>query len=279
MQLRAGIPLITEVDALTRDELFRQHVEYNRAFLERHGPALKGYGSHWGEDPLRLWSRRWEYPFVAQRLIEFARAQHSPVRILDAGSGVTYFDYMVCDALPETSVVCADSDPSYNRMFGAINRNVPDSRVSFVQAMLQSLPMESHSVDAICCISVLEHTNRYDDILDEFSRVLRPDGLLVLTFDLSLDGRFELSKPDATALLTSIQRRFAPLGGIDLLKELDRMDQKEAILSTDHVKRTQPELLPWKYPLLKGLHDLVKGKGWTGGFRSKGVYCMEAVKK
>ena len=98
MQLRAGIPLISEVDALVKDELFRQHTEYNRNFLQRHGPAMKGYGSHWGEDPLRLWSRRWEYPFVGQRLIDFGKAQHAPIRILDAGSGVTYFDYMVCDA-------------------------------------------------------------------------------------------------------------------------------------------------------------------------------------
>lgn len=279
MQLRAGIPLISEVDALTKDDLFRQHSDYNRSFLQRHGPALKGYGSHWGEDPLRLWSRRWEYPFVGQRLIEFGKAQNGPIRILDAGSGVTYFDSMVCDALPGSSVVCADSDASYDRMFAAINANTPNPRVSFVQAMLQSLPMESHSVDAICCISVLEHTNRYDDILDEFSRVLRPDGLLVLTFDLSLDGKFELSKSDAAALLKSIQRHFEPLGGIDLIGELDRMDKKNEVLSTDHVKRTQPELLPWRFPLLKGLQDLVKGHGWTGGFRSKSVYCIEAVKR
>jgi SAM-dependent methyltransferase len=278
MHLRAGIPLIAEVDALMNDELFRQHSEYNRSFLQRHGPALRGYGSHWGQDPLRLWSRRWEYPFAGQRLSEFARAQQQPVRILDAGSGVTYFDYMLCESLPGTSIICADSDCSYDRMFTAINRQVPGSRVSFVQAMLQSLPMESHSVDAICCISVLEHTDRYEEILDEFSRVLRPDGLFVLTFDLSLDGRFELSRSDAMSLLDSIQRRFAPRD-LEPARELERMDQPQAILSTDHVKRTQPQLLPWRYPLLKGLHDLVKGRGWTGGFRSKSVYCMEAVKK
>jgi hypothetical protein len=108
--------------------------------------------------------------------------------------------------------------------------------------------------------------------------VLRPDGLFVLTFDLSLDGRFELSRSDAMSLLDSIQRRFAPRD-LEPARELERMDQPQAILSTDHVKRTQPQLLPWRYPLLKGLHDLVKGRGWTGGFRSKSVYCMEAVKK
>ena len=49
---------------------------------------MSQYGKLWAKDTFRLWSRRWEYPFVAQRLIEFAEKQgDGPVRILDAGSG------------------------------------------------------------------------------------------------------------------------------------------------------------------------------------------------
>ena len=51
------------------------------------------------------------------------------------------------------------------------------------------------------------------------------------------------------------------------------------ILTTDHIRETQPDLLPWKSPLLKAAHDLVKGHGWTGGFRSKSVYCLSATAK
>ena len=279
MPLRAGIPLISDVDALLQDDLFRQHSEYNSRFLAKHGPALRGYGRHWGENPLGLWSRRWEYPFVGQRMVDFGRQQTGAIKILDAGSGVTYFDYLLCDELPSAQVVCCDYDTSYTPMFAAINQNTPNSRVSFMQASLQSLPLEAGSIDAICCISVLEHTNRYGEILDEFIRVLRPGGVLVLTFDLSLDGRFDVPRPQAQALLEAIEARFAIEPGLNAVGELARMDQKDVILSTDYVKRTNPELLPWRYPLLKGLYDLIKGKGWSGGFHSKSVYCLEARRR
>jgi hypothetical protein len=55
--------------------------------------------------------------------------------------------------------------------------------------------------------------------------------------------------------------------------------QKSGILTTDHIRETAPDLLPWKYPMLKAAHDLMTGHGWTGGFRSKSVYCLSARAK
>jgi SAM-dependent methyltransferase len=179
-------------------------------------------------------------------------------------------------------------------MFDAINRTVGGSagsgaaRVKFALAMLQKLPLGDGSLDAICCISVLEHTSNYGEIVREFARCLRGGGLLVLTFDLSLDGKFELDKPTAAKLLHAVAEYFSPRGvpadqGMALWEaELNRMDdpaQRDLILSTDHVRRTRPELLPWRYPMAKAVHDLIKGHGWTGGFRSKSVFCLEAVRK
>jgi len=65
----------------------------------------------------------------------------------------------------------------------------------------------------------------------------------------------------------------------DAVDELKRMDQKQAILSTDAIKATKPELLPWRYPMLKGVQDLMQGHGWTGGFRSKSVFCLSGIRK
>jgi SAM-dependent methyltransferase len=280
MHLRPGIPLLSDVEQLTRTDLYRQHTDANRAFLEKHGPALAGYGRHWGQDPFRLWSRRWEYPWVAERLLGFGRQQPGPVSILDAGSGVTYFDYFVCEQLPAARVVCVDYDESYPAMFEAINRNTPHDRVSFQQAALQSLPQPDASIDAVACISVLEHTDDYDQIVQEFARVLRPGGALVLTFDLSLDGKFTLARPVAEKLLSAVRARFDPAETVDWSRELAKMDEdRGAILSTDAVRRSDPELLPWRFPLLKGVHDLVKGHGWTGGFRSKSVFCLDARRR
>jgi SAM-dependent methyltransferase len=275
--MKPGIPLIAQVDDLLKTDLYRQHIDFNQSFLKTHGQALAGYGKHWGEDPFLLWSRRWEYPFTAAHIIEFAAGQ-SQTRILDAGSGVTYLPYFLCDRLPQATVTCCDSDKTYIPMFEAINRNSPHQRVNFVEAMLQRLPFKDGSYDVICCVSVLEHTRNYGEIINEFARVLRPGGALVLTFDLSLDNKFELSRQQAEDLLHGLLERFtAP--DQDPLNELARMKDREHILSTDYIRRTSPHLLPWKYPILKGVHDLLKGHGWTGGFRSKSVFCLSAIKK
>ena len=163
-------------------------------------------------------------------------------------------------------------------MFDAINKATPGSRVSFANGMLQKLDFPDGAIDVICCISVLEHTDNYGEIVREFARVLKRGGLLVLTFDLSLDGKFELRKDVAADLLNHVSE-FFDTGGVPIEQELNRMADTGHILSTDHVKQTEPELLPWRFPMAKAVHDLIKGHGWTGGFRSKSVFCLSSLRK
>jgi len=278
MHLRTGIPLLSELDSHLASDEYARHVEFNKRFLADNDAAMERYGKLWAKDTFRLWSRRWEYPFAAQRVIEFAKSQaQRPFRMLDAGSGVTYFPYFLCKQIEQAKITCFDSNPAYHSMFEAINAAMRGCDVSFLEGMLQKIPLPDNSFDAVCCISVLEHTSNYDEILDEFARVLRPGGLLVITFDLSLDGKFELPRETATKLLESMQRKFVASDGVSLTEELKRMDnpERDKILTTDHIKETDPDLLPWKHPTLKAVHDLVQGHGWTGGFRSKSVYCLE----
>jgi SAM-dependent methyltransferase len=281
MHLRTGIPLIRDLDELIKTEQYRRHTQFNREFLRKHGPAMMRYGRQWGMDPFKLWSRRWEYPFAAQRVINYAERRGTggtgaPLKVLDAGSGVTYFPYFICENLPQAGVVCCDYNPSYRQMFDEINAARGNPPVAFIDAALQDLPLDEDSLDVICCISVLEHTENYDEILKEFVRVLRPGGLLVLTFDLSLDGRHTLRREVAERLLDSLAAKFRACGGIDAKAELAKMSEP-GILSTDHVRATEPELLPWTRPakMVKAMQDLLKGYGWTGGFRSRTVYCID----
>lgn len=277
--ISSGIPRRADVDRLLATSLYKQYTDYNAAFLKKHDAALAKYGRHWGQDPFGMWSRRFEYPYVGEKILAFARPQQDrDFRILDAGSGVTFFDYYLCDQLPRASVVCVDYDTSYHQMFADINASTPGSRVSFVEAALQKLPHADGSFDSLCCLSVLEHTDNYAQIVKEFARVVRAGGQLVLTFDLSLDGKFPLSRAQASDLLVHVSEYFAAQE-IDPQAELAAMDRPDELLTTDHVKQTAPHLLPWKYPLLKGVHDLIKGHGWTGGFRSKAVFCLDARRR
>jgi len=281
MHLPSGIPTIADLDALKQTDLYRRHVQFNRDFLSKHAGAMAKYGKHWGLDPFQLWSRRWEYPFVAQGLINFGEKRPpGPIRILDAGSGVTYFPYYVIEHLPQAQFICCDYDPSYAQMFDDINRDRGNPQVSFLQAMLQKLPLEHASLDAICCISVLEHTDNYGEIVNEFARVLKPGGLFVLTFDLSLDGKFTLPKPLASELLQMVAEKFVIPADFDPQRELDRMTAS-GVLTTDYVRQTEPQLLPWTKPVrvYKAVTDLFQGRGWTGGFRSRTIVCIDVLRK
>ncbi len=275
MHLRAGVPLLSDVHRLLEGALYRELVSYNEAFLSCHRSLLRRCAWRWRGNPMQHWSRRWEYPFVAQRIEEFASQRlGSPLQILDTGSGVTYFPYFLSNRLRGIKVTCCDRYSSYRRIFAEINRNLQGGSVSFVCSSLQSLPFSAESCDIVYCISVLEHTDDHVRILNEFRRVLRPGGLLLLTFDVSLDGRSEIPRTTAAELLRLVSERFAKDRDTDYQKELDRLDQPDEILTTDHARRTQPDLLPWKHPLLQAIYDVAVGRGWTRGFRSKSCFCL-----
>lgn len=281
MHLPSGIPTLHDLDALKQTELYARHLRFNDEFLQKHNQAMAGYGRHWGLNPFKLWSRRWEYPYVAQRLMEAGSSKATgPCKVLDAGSGVTYFPYFILDQLPTAEFICCDYDASYSPMFSRINADRGKPPVQFMQCLLQEIPLPEGSLDAICCISVLEHTDNYGVIIREFARVLGPAGKLVLTFDLSLDGKFTLPKSLAVEMLGQISEVFEFPAGFDWRAELERMTEP-GILTSDHVRRTEPELLPWSFPVrvYKAIRDLWDGKGWTAGFRSRTVVCLEATKK
>jgi len=270
-RLRSGIPLLSELQELVQTREYEEMAKFSDAFLGAHRSALRRYGIRWGSDPLHGWSRRWEYLFVAQAIESWANARSD-----DAGSGVTFFPYYLCQRIPPANVVCCDSDPVCGRAFADITKRIDASEVSFVNSVLQNVPLESDSLDVVYCISVLEHTDNYSEILREFVRVLRQGGLLLLTFDLSLDEKSSMRLKDACGLLELVKKEFTLDSDWDPVKELDKIHRTEEILTTDHIRRTDPDLLPWKYPLLKAIYDLVRGRGWTGGFHSLTCYCLEA---
>lgn len=59
-------------------------------------------------------------------------------------------------------------------------------RIEFIQGDLEDLPLNENSFDAIVSIHVLVHFKLIEKIILEFSRVLKPNGILV--FDLSESG-------------------------------------------------------------------------------------------
>lgn len=278
--LRWGIPTLAEVEEMLRGELWREIARFNAAFLDRHKRALAGYAWHWGRDPLKFWSRRWEYPFaITATLAHAQRLGTTQLDICDAGSGVTFFPYFLADRLPEARLHCSDYAATYAPIFAAVNRNEAHDRVSFRRAALQELPYDTASLDVLCCISVLEHTGQYERIVREVARVLRRGGRFVLTFDLSQDDAFEMQPPQARRMFGVLEELFE-VSAEALWREATRAQtNSEELLCTPTIRRVQPELLPWKWPRLQALADFMRGYGLTGGFRAAACYCLDAARR
>lgn len=194
----------------------------------------------WPRDPLSQWSRQFEYPYCWWHCLNTRERGH---RILDAGSGITFFPFYM--AMQGWDVSCTDRDPRLSGAFRQVNDSVPESlRVEFAESDLSSLGYRRDSFSHVMCISVLEHIPepQLGIVLDEFSRVIAPGGILILTIDVSL-------REDSDAVV-----RMSNLGDfITILKEkgfvpsfkVDDQISPERLLTTDYFLNTHPQQLPW----------------------------------
>jgi SAM-dependent methyltransferase len=148
--------------------------------------------------PTPWWSRRYEYPWAGSFL-------ETGYRVLDAACGISHpFKFCIaaaCDAYAcDLDTRITDEDAIIRDViadFGSCNNGLPGNdaqedlrrsirKLNRTQANITALPYEDKFFNRVFCISVLEHMPREDMLkaLKEFRRVLKPDGLIILTFDV-----------------------------------------------------------------------------------------------
>lgn len=127
------------------------------------------------EIPQGHWSRFWEYRFAMDY------AQPNTI-CADMGAGWHYrplHDYLAqhtgfCYAVDHHKEIL-DLPPMTNGAFVVADFSKPITEI------------EEKSLDRIFCVSVLEELINYQDALSEFKRLLKDDGLIVLTCDMPYD--------------------------------------------------------------------------------------------
>jgi len=176
--------------------LYHGMLTFSDDWRARHGDLLAPYGKAWSTDPMRAWSREWEYPWVAQQLRDYKKRFLSThmlyewpnhLRILDAGSGVTFFPFYL-RAQWHADVTCLDIAAHWCDLINEIEtRYASDWPLHGEYGDLARLPFEDATFDAAVCISVLEHLASPLSAIAELQRVVRPGGLLVCTWDIPAD--------------------------------------------------------------------------------------------
>jgi len=270
-----GIPSIRDYDAVLESDLFKAMEQYSNRFLLDNKIVLKKYARKWVADPLHQWSRQWEYPFVYGKVQQMAK--HEPqLRILDAGSGLTFFSYFLSEQFNQASVHCCDYDKALLESYRKINEGKRKT-VEFSPADLRDLSYEPASFDMIYCISVLEHTDDYEKIIDNFYNILKPGGILVVTFDVSLDRTRRIDVDQATVLLNSLTNRFDKNSAVSTNVPADVL--KPGIFTTRSAQALDPELLPWQAPaVLYHIYSFLTTRRFGLWPPTLTVFCLSLMK-
>jgi 2-polyprenyl-3-methyl-5-hydroxy-6-metoxy-1,4-benzoquinol methylase len=97
-------------------------------------------------------------------------------RVLDAGCGSGYGSELI-NAAGAAEVVGIDRSEAAL----ALARAAVTEGVVLAQGDVEDLEFPDDSFDAVVCFEVIEHVDDVERTLDEFTRVLRPDGLLIVS--------------------------------------------------------------------------------------------------
>ena len=273
MYLYQGIPSIESYKKLLKSSLFLSMELFSNQFLGKNKSALEIYSKKWVSDPFHQWSRQYEYPFVYYYVLDYINnRQKSDIKILDAGSGVTFFPYYLASIASNIQVVCCDYDTSHGKVFSKINNDakLPDN---FCPADIRHLPFRESAYDIVYCISVLEHIDGLEKTIEEFKRILKQNGLLILTFDISIDGLDDIPHDKAVELIESLNNHFSCINGFNSKQALKLLDS-DKILTTRYISQFDKNLLPWKYSRSQAFKDILKFRISKPFFTNLTCYCL-----
>ena len=204
---RSGLAALSDLQTPEWHELFGPLENMQAEFLS-HEPGFRSLEYKWPRDPLHNWSRCWEYPYVYHHLLKWRSKVPKNPRVVDVGSGVTFFPFAV--ARLGCGVSCVDIDPICERDLMRAACCVPcaPGHVNFRYASGSLLPFSTEEIDAVYCISVIEHMPDFS-VLKEIHRILKPGGLFLLTFDLDLRGDQEIGPVRYRQLKEGLRALFA----------------------------------------------------------------------
>lgn len=239
---RSGLAPLSHFEAEEWRRLFTE-LEREQAEFLRHEAQFRSQDYLWPRDPLHNWSRAWEYPYVYHHLKKLSAqsAGGAPVKLLDLGSGVTFFPFAA--AKLGFDVVCCDVDPICERDLGRALAVVPHGpgHVSFRRTDGSRLPFADGEMDAVVCISVLEHIPDFVTTIREAARVLKPGGLFVLTIDLDLRGDLEIGVAGHRKLKAALAEHFV---------------EAMPVITVHPADHLTPLVGPYALPTLQGLDRL-----------------------
>ena len=225
-------------------------------FIIKHKLVPRDY--IWPIDPVHNLTRIWEYPYVYHQLLKYISLDTAvnASKIFDIGSALTFLPSFLASL--GYQVKASDNDPTMKGNFESI-RSYPGvpfgvKDVSYVTCDCKNITTESDSYyDALVCISVLEHIKEREQAIKEFYRILKPEGVLILTVDIKLHSSSPALSPEEIFSLKEELRKYFDF------PEPDRQIQPFDILKeSNHPKRLTGRTRYIKQPGFNPLRKIKK---------------------
>ena len=278
--LSSGIPTRDDYKRLESTPFYAELLDFSRGFEEKcqvGSPSIRNYNSKWVKDPFLQWSRRWEYVYVAQRILPWAATRGKPLKLIDAGSGFTFFPYFLMQANPSLCIDCFDRDPIVGEALLEA-AEILGVRPGFRIEDLEGLSLENQTVDAVYSVSVIEHTKNPRKVIDEINRVLKPGGIFVCSFDISFETHSPMHVHYVEELVAHITRVFDCPSDWQPIS-FESLPADKSIVTTHWDDRAVKAGLPWRNPLLVWLYDVLRGRFRTALYRPMTFCCGAFTKK
>ena len=278
--LSSGVPTREEYLRLENEPLYGELFDSSREFEQKcqvGSKSTKNYGNKWVTDPFRQWSRRWEYVYVAQRLSAWLAGRPGPHRVVDAGSGFTFFPFYLMRAHQGLNIDCFDFDPVAGEALKEASE-ILGTRPAFYIEDLEKLQQDDETVDAVYSVSVIEHTPNPRAVIDEVNRVLKPGGLFVCTFDISFELRSPMHTRRVENLVTYIEELFELPDDWQPIA-FDTLRTDESIVTTRWDAEAVRSGLPWRRPRLVWIYDALRGRFRNELYRPMTFCCLALTKK
>jgi len=246
--IKDGILTIDKWEKSKNSSLYKILTESSNDFYRKYSCVLDKY-KKWSKNPIDQWSRIYEYPWVLSKLQEY-NALEKDKKILDLGSGVTFFPYYLAENY-EANIICVDNDKDYAEMFAQIE----EGTVKFILSdILNIQSLDENTVNNVYCISVLEHLplNLMEQAVSEIHKILEPKGKVFLTIDVSFDKDSEIYIKKLDNLWGFLKSKFELISPVydeiksGYLEDLTHKDNK--ILTTKDAYKYKPNSIPWSKP-------------------------------
>jgi len=139
---------------------------------------LNQFAHESGLKEYKTYSRMWEFPWV---WFQLEPLKGKGLTIVDIGSEKSPIGWFL--SKHGFKVLISDFTAEYWRVWGKIERRLKvDIKKGILDA--QSISLPTSSVDIYLSISVIEHVENKKKAIEEAARIVRPGGLLVMTFDI-----------------------------------------------------------------------------------------------